>query len=420
MKFNPMHIFKVSTLFAFLFFVSCQSKSQSNEQKTSDLANIDKTKITWNPSIDEALESAKASGKLLFVECYSPTCPVCQSLEPFFKSAEVATKYNSNFINYKLDVGVAEQVKFLNARQIYLPSFPQFLFFDGDGKLLHQADVSPDVKSLVAAADGALSPESRALNLKTKFEKGNRELDLLVQLSAFARLTRDTLTNLQAAEELFKIYPKDQMASETSWKLTKKCVTDVDNGFAKYWFDHVAQAAAFEKKEGHGGNENNILGGIIQSSLYSPRGRNYNAAKLATIKQYMTKSGAGQYADGVTWEFETAALIKEGKPQAALAIGEKMATKYSQNGQSLIYITQVFNDRYPTADYVAKAKGWLLKAKALLNEDKHLAVLYYESARLNQKAGNKAVAKSEAQQARNFAAKAQLDLSKFTALMAGL
>ena len=415
---TPMNIFKITSLASVLLFASCQSKSQNNStQQMASTANIDKNQITWNPSIDDALAQAKASGKLLFVECYSPTCPVCQSMEPFFKNTEVATKYNSNFINYKLDVGNAEQVKFLNARNIYLPSFPQFLFFDGDGKIVHQADVSPDVKSMTSAAETALIPDKRAFNYKNKFDKGDRTLDLLVQLGAYARLTKDTTLAITAAEELFKIYPKDQLNSETSWKLTKKCVTDMENGFAVHWFNNVATAAAFENKDGHAGNENNILGGIIQSSLYSQRGQNYGTAKLNLVKKYMNLTGAGQYIENVTWEFDIKALIREGKPEQALAIGEKMAAKFSTNGQSLVYIARVFNDYYPNKDYAPKAMAWLNKGKSLLKEDKFLAEYYFESAKLNQKAGDLAKAKADAQQARNLASKAQVDLTRFTALI---
>lgn len=419
-QYNFLQIIRVCSLSAVLLFTGCQTKSQDASSTAVSTKDINTKEITWNKSIDDALAQAKSSGKLLFVECYSPTCPVCQSLEPFFKTTEVATKYNSNFINYKLDVGNAEQVKFLNTRNIYLPSFPQFLFFDGDGNIVHQAEVVAETSSFIKAADSAIDPKTRASNFKQKFDAGNRNLDLLVNLAAYARLTRDTLTNLTAADELFKIYPKDQIGSETSWKLTKKCVSDIDNGFAKYWFDHMAEASAMEKKDGHAGNENNIMGGIIQSSLYSPRGHSYNTAKLNLIKQYMAKAGAAQYAEGVTWEFETVASIREGKLQQALTIGDKMSVKYGQNGQSLVYITKVFNDNFPDKSYVTKAKAWLASAKPTLKEDNFLAEYYYESARVNNASGNKAAAKADAQQAQNYAVKAKMDIAKFAALSSSL
>jgi hypothetical protein len=53
----------------------------------------------------------------------------------------------------------------------------------------------------------------------------------------------------------------------------------------------------------------------------------------------------------------------------------------------------------------------------LLKEDKFLAEYYFESAKLNQKSGDLAKAKADAQQARNLASKAQVDLTKFSALI---
>ena len=191
----------------------------------------------------------------------------------------------------------------------------------------------------------------------------------------------------------------------------------MENGFAVHWFNNVATAAAFEKKDGHAGNENNILGGIIQSSLYGKRGQNYGTAKLNLVKKYMNLTGAGQYIENVTWEFDVKALIREGKPEQALAIGERIAAKFSTNGQSLVYITRVFNDYYPNKNYAPKASSWLNKAKSLLKEDQYLAEYYFESAKLNQKTGDIAKAKADAQQARNLASKAQVDLTKFSALI---
>ncbi len=410
---------KFAAFFILLTFGACQNTSKGSE-KTEVQETVDENEVTWETDINAALEKARKSGKLLFVECYSPTCPVCQSMEPFFKKPEVAKLYNSSFVNFKLDVGNAELVKFLNQKNIFLPSFPQFLFFDGNGTLVHQAEVTADIASFAQAANTAKAPEQRASSFKGRFDKGERSLDFLVAYASFAYIAKDTAANLATASELFSIFPDNELGTELSWKITKKCVTDIDNGFAKYWFNHVPQAAAFEKKAGHEGTESNVLGRIIQSSLYSPRGKQYNTAKLNLIREYMGKVGAGQYAEGVTWEFDVNALIREGKAPAALAICNKMAGKYGNNGQSLVYITKVLNDAYPDNSYVQAARGWLLKAKPLIKENNALAEYYFESARLSLKSGDKVTAKTDATQAFNLASGAGVNTAKFSALLAGL
>lgn len=394
---------------ALFFLPGCQSKSQ----ETTAAVQVNTQEITWTPTIEEALTLAKKQNKLVFVECYSPTCPVCQTMEPLFKNPEVAKFYNENFISYKLDVGNQEQVAFLNQKNIFLPSFPQFLFFNSDGQLVHQGDVVNTVASINGVAKLALDPAKRASSYSERMAKGESSVEFLSAYANYALVAKDTVANQAAANRLFEIYPKDKISSQQSWQLTKKCVRDIDNGFAKYWFDHVPQAAAYEKSEGHEGLQNNILGAIIQASLYSPKGLQYTSSQLARVKTLMGKAGAGEYADGVTWEYEVRALVRENKAPQALPVGARMYEKYKQNPPSVIYIAKVFNDLYPNASYVAQVKPWMNAVKPLVQADKEWADFYLEWARMHQKAGDLTEARKAGEQAKTYASKANIPLDRF-------
>jgi thioredoxin-related protein len=417
MRFLPnksASIFQALTLITILVFSSCTSKSQ---QKSEKPAVVNTSAIAWNKSISDALAQAKAQNKMLFVECFTPTCPICMSMEPIFKKPEVIKKYNTDFINYKLDVGVAEQVKFLDANKIRLASFPQFLYFSPDGKLVHQADVIADPASFITAANNAQNTTTRADTYKARFDAGERGLDFLVNLAAFARLKTDTLSSWQAADEIYKIFPKDQLSSENSWKITKKCITDLDNGFAKHWFDNVKIASAFEAKDGHGGNEFNILGQIIQTGLYGSKGKTFSSAKIQEVKRYMGLANAGQYADVATWELETRALIREGKTAQGLEVADKTFQKFLQNPLSLNYLVKVVNDIYPDQTHASMMEKWLKSIKAVAKDPAVQADYLYEAARFNLKMGDKIKAKDFATQGRTSAATAKADLSKFNDLL---
>ncbi len=400
----------------------CNSQSHENTQNVGSVSSepINTQEITWQPTIEAAFQKAKAENKLVFVECYLPTCPVCISMEPFFKKPEVAVKYNTNFVNFKLDCSQKDLVKFLDDKKIYLPSFPIFLFFDADGNLVHKDEVETSVASFNKTADKASNADVRSSSFAKRFANGEREVSFLVDYASFARVVRDTAANLAAASALYEVYPKDKLGSEESWKITKKAVTDLDNGLAKYWFSNSTKAAEMEKKDGHGGNEQNILGGIIQASLYSPRGKAYNSAKLQTVKNYMGLVGAAQYADGVTWEYEVNSLVREGKAPQTINVGNKMATIYATNGSAITYIVKVFNDVYPDKKYVDAAKMWLSQAKKTLSDSKGLAEYHYEAARLHQRNGDKASAVADAKLAQSNALAAQLPLERFSTLMNSL
>jgi thioredoxin-related protein len=398
---------RIAYLFLLLTFAACSKENKTNEETV-----IDKDKVTWVPDISEALAKAKATGKLVFVECYSPTCPICQSIEPYFSTPEVAERYNADFVNYKLDVGVAEQVKFLNDHNIWLPSFPQFLFFDGDGNLVHQAEVTASTESILAAAEEAKSEDKRAGNYKARFEKGERDFDFLVKYGVYTRLVKDTLANLEVGEALFEGFDKSDLGSQTSWAVTKKVVTSVDNGFFKYWINQIPKAASFEKAAGHAGQELNSLGGIVQASIFRDA-KKYSTQKISEVKDYIRKVGGGEFADTYVWEQETLANLREGKPAAAINIGKSMAAKFSNNGPSLVYIVRVFNDNFPDNSYLPVAREWLHSAANLVTEPAQKAEYHYELARVLQKSGDKAAAVAQAAEAEKHAEAAKIDSKKF-------
>lgn len=389
---------------ATLFFTFCVWSLLTHAQNNS---------VLWQADLNQAMTKAKAAGKLVFVEAYLPTCPACQAMEPNFSKKEVADKYNAGFINYKMDLSKPGARKFLDDKKIYVPSFPQFFFFDGDGKIVHQSEARPTLESVLDVANDALDKNNWSSNYKQRFESGDREFNFLVKYGVYTRVIMDTLQNHKVANELFQVFPKEDLGSNLSWLATKKVVTDIDNGFFKYWVEHIPQAAELEKNAGHAGQEMGIFGGIVQNSIFTPRAKEYSTEKLTYLRECMNKIQAGQYADTYLWEFETIAKIREGKPDEALKIGEKMVQKFGQNGPSLIFIAKVFNDNFKDNTYINTANSWLNTAKPMLKENNHLAEYYYELARINKKEGKTDLTMKNATEALKYAKLAKIDLKKF-------
>ncbi|MGK0357654.1 MAG: hypothetical protein ACJATY_003313, partial [Spirosomataceae bacterium] len=75
------NIFLGTCLCILTMLSGCNSQSQETAQTTSSQP-LNTQEITWQPTIEAAFQQAKAEGKLVFVECYLPTCPVCISMEP--------------------------------------------------------------------------------------------------------------------------------------------------------------------------------------------------------------------------------------------------------------------------------------------------------------------------------------------------
>lgn len=374
-------------------------------------------KIRWEPALQQALDKAKTSGKLLFVEAYLPTCPACQAMEPNFSDPQVVARFNTGFVNYKMDLSVQGARKFLDDRKIHVPSFPQFFFFDGDGRLMHQGEAHPTPASLLEVADEALDPAKWSSDYKAKFDQGYRDFTFLVKFGAYTRVSMDTLYNHKVVNALYESFAPADLGGNLSWQLTKKVVTDIDNGFFRYWIDHIPQAAELEKAAGHAGYEKTVLGLIVQGTALSPVSKQqYSVEKVDLLKSYMEKVGAAQYVDTFLWEHWVLANLREGRKPQALATGEKAVTFFRENGPALIYVTHVFNDHFPDNGYVSAATDWLKKARPLLRENAYLAEYHYELSRLNKKAGKVAEAGKEATEALRLARLAGIPAGRFEAL----
>ena len=98
----------------------------------------------------DVLELAKESNKPIFVDVYADWCKPCHMMErSVFTQKSVATFYNEEFINYKLDVDTPEGEAIANLYKIQ--SIPYFLFFNTEGEMVFDVDgVMPPAQFLRA------------------------------------------------------------------------------------------------------------------------------------------------------------------------------------------------------------------------------------------------------------------------------
>lgn len=369
------------------------------------------TGINWEPDLETALSKGKANGKLVFVEAYLPTCPACKAMEPQFSHGAVAALYNENFVNYKMNLSIEGARGFLDERKIEIPSFPQFLFFNGAGELVHQGEAMPLPEAVVALGKEALNPASWSSNFVKQFEGGNRDFDFLIKYGTYARVAKDPMASKKVTEALWTVFPKEQVGGNLSWQITKKVVNDTENEFFRYWIEHIPEAAAIEKAEGQAGQEMQVLGRIVQQTLFSQESKNFSSDKIKVLELYMQKVGAGPYADAFLWEHRVRAALREGYYTAALEHGVKAVELYKQNGAAILYVVQVFTSHVP--EYVPATLTWLQWAYPMLKENNYLAEYFYQLSVISRKRGNLEESKKYAEEALAKAKLANVNLEKF-------
>jgi len=128
----------IISLALFLFGGWPGSTSNMNQEKYNDsVENQVSTGIQFQKmTLAEAKAESAKSGKLIFIDAYTTWCGPCKLLERnTFSNAEVGTKFNSKFINLRVEM---ESDK--DAPELYqtysITAYPTMLFLDSNGKLV--------------------------------------------------------------------------------------------------------------------------------------------------------------------------------------------------------------------------------------------------------------------------------------------
>lgn len=133
-------------------------------------------------SFEEALTSAKAEGKKVFIDFYTSWCGPCKRLAAnVFPTKEVGDYMNSNYVCLKLD---AEKEGADLAKQFQVSAYPTLIVVDTDGKLLGSFAGYKEGKDFIAAVDALKDPEMNPERVKERYLAGERNGKLVF---AYAR-----------------------------------------------------------------------------------------------------------------------------------------------------------------------------------------------------------------------------------------
>ncbi|HMT74400.1 MAG TPA: thioredoxin family protein [Chitinophagaceae bacterium] len=107
---------------------------------------------TWS----EVLSRAKETKRPIFIDVYTSWCGPCKKMaKDVFPLKEVGDKFNTSFINYKIDAEKGEGVEI--AKKFKVASYPTYLFVSGDEILVYRSLGSMPAEKFLAEASIALS-----------------------------------------------------------------------------------------------------------------------------------------------------------------------------------------------------------------------------------------------------------------------
>ncbi len=125
-------------------------------------------------NLETALTKAKESNKIIFVDAYTTWCGPCKMMEKkVFTDPSVASFYNENFVNLKLDMEKGDGLTF--AKKHSVRAYPSLLFINDDGELVHKSLGYQQADRFIELGKAALDPEQQVMTLMKRFEDGDRD-----------------------------------------------------------------------------------------------------------------------------------------------------------------------------------------------------------------------------------------------------
>lgn len=179
----------------------------------------------------QILEKAKSENKYIFVDCYATWCGPCKRMdEKTYPSEKVGQYVNPRFISVRMQVDSTdqddEQIKGMYGdvhkmvQQYSVHSFPSFLFFSPEGKLMHRDVGYKNDSDFIILAMNATNPGRQVYTLLESYQHGKKDYSVMPNLSSAVNvfdkqmgdiIVDDYITNYLLKLDHSQLFTKDKI-----------------------------------------------------------------------------------------------------------------------------------------------------------------------------------------------------------------
>jgi thiol-disulfide isomerase/thioredoxin len=345
-------------------------------------------------------EKAKKENKLIFVDAFATWCGPCKWMAAnVFTNDTVGKFYNSNFINYTIDVEKGEGIAF--AKEYAIKAMPTLLFINDKGEVVHRALGSRETVKFIWLGEKALIPEKRITAWDKKYKDGNRKADFLKSyLNELADAGSETD---EVANEYFSTQNEKEMLSSGNFKLIVNYTNSITDKSFKFLFANRIDYAKISSL-----NEVNDKIFLVYQDAYMRPLYKGNEEKFNEVLSEIQKSGFEQTEKLVLGAKATFAQSKQDWKGFVENIIPFVNKYMMDNNEMLNNYAWAFyeNENITDKEALKNAASWAKKAVELndnyYNNDTYAAVLY-------KLGSDKETAQKAAEKAIEFAKKAGAD-----------
>ena len=269
----------------------------------------------------EALDKAKTTNKMVFMDCYTSWCGPCKKLaKNVFPLPEVGEYFNQHFVSIKMDMEKGEGIEL--AKKYEIKNFPTLLFMNPEGNVLHKRVGATDGPGLINTAKITFDPSKQIDNMHKRYETGERNVEFLSDYVKILYQVNQRGKIKPVGENFLKNTPVENLGNVNAFTvLSYSNVLKFDSPAYKYIIENKEKIIASE--------------GISQSSYESIVGK--------CIKRYLN-----QVASSGTYN-ELQATIEDCKkdfvlPNQEAFEGNLMSTFYISNKEFDTWFDMVFDE----------------------------------------------------------------------------
>lgn len=187
-----------------------------------------------------ALDLAKSTKKMIFLDAYTSWCGPCKQMEKeVFTQNEVADFFNTNFVNFGID---AEKGEGVNIKERYsIEVYPTFLLIDGQGNEIFRLVGGHNASQFIELMREGMDPENSMTALEQKFKAGERSYKFMDRyLRTLVRANKRELME-PVLENYFSEMPVKELCTPSNWTLYDTYVTDFNSPLYRRIIEQAAE-----------------------------------------------------------------------------------------------------------------------------------------------------------------------------------
>jgi thiol-disulfide isomerase/thioredoxin len=342
----------------------------------------------------EIKAKAKKENKLIFVDAFTTWCGPCKWMAAnIFTNDTVADYYNARFINAQIDMEKGEGPGYAALYEVFC--YPNLLFIDGDGMVVHRGAGASDAQSFIQLATDALNPEKCFSKFRKEYESGNTDATFIIQyLDVISRTClpfNDIVTNY------FNSVGDEGMTSRANWNMILNYSSDYRAREFVYLLKNIE---AFNKLYSADTVGSKIKDVLITSGYNIINNPESDDDEYLSYKNEISNLGFSGIEE-VLFHLDMSYFYRKQNFKKFVELAVENADKYYKDIASLNRISWVIFENSDDVAALQKAESWMKKG---LEESQSQEWAFHDTyASLLFKLNKKAEAKAAAIKAIEFA-----------------